>query len=400
MSGRAVKKMFVWAAIAGVAAAVIYYGMQDELTKVSKEGLLVASGRIEGTEVRPGSRMAGRVVEVLFEEGRQVEKGQALVRIESDQMKLGTMWAESELRKGMSQLAAGMKQLEMAAEQATLAQTQLELAQETVPLQIEGAEKAREAARANVEQAKAQMEYAKATFGRASTLEKSKVAPTEALDMAQAQFGVTRAMVDGAEKLVAQAEAALKGAKAGEKQIAMAAAQLRQARLQVEAGKHQCDAGEASVDSARAMVAIAKSAENDCEIRSPISGVAVARLVEPGEILSGSSPVAVIVDMDKLHLKVYIPSAEAGQVKLNDRVRVYPDAMPDKAFEAYVADVSQQAEFTPKNVETREQRTRLVFGVKLAFKDNADRQLKPGMPAEAVIRWKENVEWEHPTRLR
>lgn len=131
----------------------------------------------------------------------------------------------------------------------------------------------------------------------------------------------------------------------------------------------------------------------DTNIVAPISGTIVTKIVRTGEVVAEGTPLATLVNMDDLYLKVFLTTDRAGKVSLGDEAMIYPDAFPREKFEAFVQKVGQKAEFTPKNVETKSQRAKLVFEIKLQVKDNKSRKLKPGMPCDAVIKIDKKASW-------
>lgn len=132
---------------------------------------------------------------------------------------------------------------------------------------------------------------------------------------------------------------------------------------------------------------------DDTLILSPVDGVVVAQIVRPGEVVGQGTPLVTIINMDDLFLKIFLSTEFAGKVNLGDEARIFPDSMPKDGFNAYVNKVAEKAEFTPKNVETKSQRAKLVFELKLKVKENTDYKLKPGMPADGVIKIKKDVSW-------
>jgi HlyD family secretion protein len=142
-------------------------------------------------------------------------------------------------------------------------------------------------------------------------------------------------------------------------------------------------------------VAEAEANLEDTRIKSPIRGVILTREAEPGLVAAAGTPLFTLVDLDNLYLKVYIPETDIGRLRLGQEARIYLDAYPDQDFTARVSRVSQRAEFTPKYVETQAERVKLVFAVELKA-DNPEGYLKPGMPADGVIRLKEEVPWRRP----
>jgi HlyD family secretion protein len=121
---------------------------------------------------------------------------------------------------------------------------------------------------------------------------------------------------------------------------------------------------------------------------APASGIVASKVVNAGEVVAAGTPLVIIIDLQALWLKVFIPEPEIGKLRLGLPAAVSVDAFPGRTFPASIVEISQKAEFTPKDVQTREERVKQVFAVKLAV-DNADGALKPGMPADALILWKE-----------
>lgn len=127
-------------------------------------------------------------------------------------------------------------------------------------------------------------------------------------------------------------------------------------------------------------------------VEAPLTATVLVKAIEEGEYVMPGQPVAVLVDLRKMKLKVYIPEQEAGKVTLGNPARVRVDAFPDRYFEARITQIDQEAQFTPKDIHVPAERTRMVFGVELSL-DNPERVLKPGMPADAWIRWQQDVPW-------
>lgn len=125
---------------------------------------------------------------------------------------------------------------------------------------------------------------------------------------------------------------------------------------------------------------------------APITGTVVAKALETGEVVQPGQTVAVIVDLSRIELKVFLPEGQIGKVALGSAARVRVDAFPDRLFEGRVARVDQHAQFTPRDIHMPQERTRTVFGVTLAL-DNPDQILKPGMPADAWILWRPDAGW-------
>lgn len=170
----------------------------------------------------------------------------------------------------------------------------------------------------------------------------------------------------------------------------MILARLGATKAMLEAAKEQMKRAKAAQDEAASYL-------DDTRVLSPTAGFVLAKLIEPGEVVQAGTPLFVVIDLDQTYLKVFLPESDVNRLKVGDPARIYLDAMPREPFEAYVSYISTRAEFTPKFVETKEQRESLVFEVRLRPKEPTA-QLKPGMPAEARIQWKPGIPFidKHP----
>lgn len=171
---------------------------------------------------------------------------------------------------------------------------------------------------------------------------------------------------------------------------------FQEARGRVAALELQIDAIEKRTAAAQAQRDLADNRISKTSITAPIEGTILVKGVEAGEFLQAGQTVAVLADLPRAELKVYIPEKTIGKVKLGDQARVRVDAFPDRLFGAQVSRVDPQAQFTPRDIHMPEERVRMVFGVTLAI-DNPQRVLKPGMPADAWILWRAGSAW--PNRL-
>ncbi len=170
-------------------------------------------------------------------------------------------------------------------------------------------------------------------------------------------------------------------------QIARATVTLAEAQvegLQIGATPEQIAAVEAQVEMARAALAALRVQLDKLTLEAPLAGLVLERPVNVGEVAMPGAPQMTLADLDRLTLTVYVPEDQLGQVQLGQPVSVTVDAYPERVFEGRVTFIASQAEFTPKNVQTREERVNMVFAVKVSL-PNPDHALKPGMPADAVL---------------
>lgn len=171
-----------------------------------------------------------------------------------------------------------------------------------------------------------------------------------------------------------------------------AANQQREARGQVETLVASRAQAAASREAAQHEAALLRSQAGKTVIRAPSAGTILTKGIEVGELAAPGRTIAVLADLARIEFRIYVPESEIGKIKLNDPARVRVDAFPQRYFEARVARVDQRAQFTPKDVHMPDERARLVFGVVLAV-DNPEGYLKPGMPADAWVRWKPEASW-------
>jgi HlyD family secretion protein len=161
----------------------------------------------------------------------------------------------------------------------------------------------------------------------------------------------------------------------------------------VEAAAAQVSATQAAIGAAQAQVAQLQSEIDDSSLRAPLDGLVQLRLAEPGEVLGAGGRVLLLIDPSDQYMNLYLPSAQAGRLSLGDEARIVLDALPQQALPATVSYVAAKAQFTPKEVETRDERQKLVFRVKLRLSEPAAvPQAKPGMPGAGYVRSAE-VAW-------
>jgi HlyD family secretion protein len=172
------------------------------------------------------------------------------------------------------------------------------------------------------------------------------------------------------EAEVLQAKAALLQAKTGE--------------LEVARRRQELATQEAATARDRAALAAAEAQFGYTVLQSPQAGVVLRKHVEPGEILAAGAPVITLADLGNIWLKIYIPERELGRVKLGQAAEITTDSYPGKVYPGTVTFINSEAEFTPKNIQTQEERVKLVFALKVSV-ENPNQELKPGMPADARI---------------
>lgn len=331
-------------------------------------GLIQANGRIEGDHVTVASKFPGRVQELLVREGATVQAGQVLVRIDDSQIR-------SKVEQAKQAAAALEAQVEAA--HSNLAVLNLD-----VPLAIESADAQVARAKAMVDRSLFVETEARSDAQRFRDLSEKDEASLQQRDQADMKKDVSRKDVTATRSALAQATKQLAQAELGWKRI-------RTQELEV-------DALERRRNQADAVLAEAESVLADLTITAPTNGTVTTRMIDVGEVIAAGTPLLELVDLDHLYLKVYVPESQIGKVRLDLPARIHTDAFPDQPFDATLRYIASKAEFTPKEVQTPDERVKLIYAVKLYVKENPDHRLTPGLPADAIIRWKEDVAWTKP----
>lgn len=332
------------------------------------EGLIQANGRIEGDRFTVSSKVPGKVVELLVREGDSVQENQVVAKLDDAQISARV----DQARQAVSTLEAQLKAARVA----------LDVLRKDVPLAVETARAVLSQARAGYNSARVQAEQAERDALRYERLFSSGAIDKRRFEQADLARKVALNQLRSAEEAVRTAE----------KQLA----QTLLGYDRIKAKEAEVEALSAQLKQARATLREAEATLNDLTIRAPTSGIVTNRMVDMGEVITAGTPLFDIVNLDRLYLQVYIPEKDIGKVRLGLPARIYADAFPDRFFPATVKYIASRAQFTPKEVQTPDERVKLVFAVRLYLDENPDHCLTPGLPADAVIKWKEDVPWMKP----
>jgi len=363
----------------------------------AESGLIYASGRIEGTEVTVGTKVAGRVERLLVKEGDTVAKEALLAEISSNEIKARWERAQAFIFVAQRNLARQTENVQYYEHKVREAEASLEFLRKQVQEQIAQAEAGLGAATAGLVRAQANLDWWQKESRRMEDLYRQGMVSTQSVDNAKSSLRAALAEADQLRQEKERAKASLRLAQSArlqidvkEKERAATLSMWSQTKESMEGARMEMKMAEAALKEAQAVL-------DDCRILAPISGTVMTKIAEEGEVLAAGRPILTLVDLNDIYLKVYIPQVEVGKIRLGNAARIYFDAYPDRPFEAKVTNINQQAEFTPKNVETRQERVNLVFAMKLTA-DSPQGLLKPGMPADAIIKYKDQASWPKQNR--
>lgn len=355
------------------------------------------SGNIEVTEAQMSFRIPGRLAERTVSEGDTVRQGQVLARLDKNDQAIALAQAEANLAYAeavLAELVAGSRSedLDRAAARVSQAKESLtEMQRGNRNEDIERGKAELASAKAAEQSAIVQFKQAGTDFDRYDKLFKEG-------SVSKTVFETYQNGLETAENRVKEAVARTRAAseqfsllKTGPRieQIDRTAAALKQAEAEyalIKAGARQ-----ESIDQARAKVKAAQEGANLArqqlsytELLAPMDGVVLSTAAEAGEYLNPASPVVTLGATDKPWLRAYIHEKDLGRIKLGMDVAVHTDSFPDKTYPGKVTYIAGQAEFTPKTVQTFEERVKLMYRIKVALA-NPDGELKPGMPGDGRI---------------
>jgi HlyD family secretion protein len=321
---RPVAPIVLHAAVAAIALAAAGCAAHHD------PGLITASGHVEATDVRIATKVPGRLVQFTLEEGDKVTSGQTLGQIDRIDLELSLDQAKAEQGQAQADLQlrlAGTRKEEIAEQEARV-----------------------ESARVDLEAAERDRGRMQALLDRGSGTTKARDDASTRRDTAAAQLKAT--------------QEALQRLKAGSRREEIEAARARQA-------------------ATAARVAQIEQQLKDATVKSPVTGVVTEKIAEEGELLQAGASLCVVTDLADAWLTVYVAGPDLGRIRLGQEAEVRTD--DGQKRQGKVRYIASEAEFTPKNVQTRDERVKLVYRIKIGL-DNTDGLFKPGMPAEARLR--------------
>jgi len=311
-------------------------------------GFISGNGRIEAIEINVAAKAAGRLREVLVDEGEFVSAGQALARMDTEVLK-------AQRDEAQAQLANAQAAIQTAQFQVTQRESEYGAAQATVAARV------------------ANRDAAQKLFERTRTIATKGLLSQQALDDARAQIDSARASVAAAQAQVAAAKAA------------------------IETTRSQVTSARSSADAASATIARIDADIADSTLTSPRDGRVQYRVAQPGEVLGAGGNVLNLVDLGDVYMTFFLPETVAGKIALGSEVHIVLDAAPQYVVPAKVSFVAAVAQFTPKTVETASERQKLMFRVKAqidrALLRKHLKQVKTGLPGVAWIKLDPAAQW-------
>ena len=318
-------------------------------------GFASSNGRIEATEVDIATKTAGRIESIIVKEGQFVRQGEVLARMDTRVLNEQRLEAAAQIKEAQSAVAAA---------KALLDQRQSEM----------------RASEAIVKQRQAELDSTSKRHARSSTLSQRGAVSAQQLDDDRAAAESGRAALESARAQVSAARAAIEAARTS----------IIQAQTRVEA---------AQATERRIMADI-----DDSELKAPRDGRIQYRVAEPGEVLAAGGRVLNMVDLADVYMTFFLPTEQAGLLAIGSEVRIILDAAPDLVIPANISFVASVAQFTPKTVETSDERLKLMFRVKARIPPELLAEhleyVKTGLPGMAYVRLDNQQPWPATLMVR
>jgi HlyD family secretion protein len=345
MNSRTKKRLVIAAVI--LAAAIIGLLVWKRL-RPSNEELASGNGRIEATEVDVAAKLAGRIKDILVNEGDFVTNGQLLAI-----MQIGVLEAQRDEARAQNRHASN--------------------AVTSAKAEVRRRESDKNAAEALVAERQSELDIAQLRLTRAEELAKSKIIPPQDLDDERARNRGAKAALDAARAQVASNQAA------------------------IEAAQAEVVGAESSVLASMATIARVEADIKDSELRSPINGRVQFRIAQPAEVVGAGGKVLNLVDLSDVYMTFFLPTEAVGRIRMGSDARIVLDAAPQFVIPARISFVASTAQFTPKTVETASEREKLMFRVRAQIDPELLRQhlkvVKTGVPGVAWVKLDPQAPW-------
>jgi HlyD family secretion protein len=417
------RRILVAAILVALAAALVVVKYPTEVTVLASRlvgrlrgpalpaGFASGNGRIEATEYDIATKRPGRIATVAAREGDMVEPGQVLARMDTRDLEADlhegeahSAQAREDRRRALAAITQRESEVQSARAGITQRQSDRRRAEAAVAQRRSGVEKSQAA----VVQRESELALARKELQRSQSLFDSSLIARQKLDedltrveTAVAALAQERAAVNVAEGALLEAHAQLQMTEAA---LVQQEAQRRAAEAALAAARIDVDYREAAMAAAAARIERIRTDIADSTLTTPIRGRVLYRLAEPGEVLPAGGKVVTVLELTDVYMTIFLPTAEAGRTIIGAEGRIVLDAAPHLVIPAAVSFVAPRAQFTPKEVETRAEREKLMFRVKVQIDPellarNSER-VKTGLPGVAYVRLDRHAEWPEHLRVK
>ena len=357
------KRVILIVVLLAIAGGTAIYAM-----RFGRDEGLQGSGTVEARNIRVGSKVGGRIDKVLVREGDRVEAGQILVTFDDKELKAALEQSKASAEKAQR----GFRPEEVAEARAAAAQARADYEMKTNGYRQEDIA----AAEAELNRAQADEVRTRLDYERYDSLAKKDLVSKQQRDTAEANWKMASAQQDNAKHKLDELKRGYRP-----EEIASAEARYRQAQATLE--KFEKGNRREDVELAKAGYSYDEARFRERQVVAPSAAIVEVLDVRPGDLIPPNTPVATLLEQDQIYVRIYIPETIIGRVRVGEKAEVRVDSFPKTVFEGVVEQINQQAEFLPRNVQTRDERVHQVIGVKIRI--NASGKVLPGMAADVKL---------------
>ena len=336
----------------------------------NRDSSLQGSGTVEARDIRVGSKVGGRIDKVLVREGDTVQAGQVLITFDDKELQAALDQSKAAAEKA----ARGYRPEEIAEAKAAVAEAKAEYEQRKNGYRREDIA----AAQADLDRTKADAARTKLDYDRYEALAQKDLVSKQQRDSAEAAWRMADAQQSNAQHKLDELQH-------GYRPEEIAASQARYEQAEATYAKFARGNRREDVDLAKASFSYDEARFREREVVAPSASTVEVLDVRPGDLIAPNTPVATLLERDQIYIRIYIPETEIGHVTLGQKAEVRVDSFSKTVFDGVVEQINQQAEFLPRNVQTREERVHQVFGVKVRIDDPSNR-VRAGMAADVKLK--------------
>jgi multidrug resistance efflux pump len=351
--------------VAAIAAAAAY-----SAGWFRRDNSLQGSGTVEARDIRVGSKIAGRIDKVLVREGDTVQAGQVLITFDDRELMATLQQSQASAQKAQR----GYRKEEIEQARAAAAAAKAEYEQRKNGYRREDIA----AAQAELDRARADETRSQLDWQRYDALAQKDLVSKQQRDTAEANWKMAQAQSENAQHKLSELQRGYRP-----EEIAAAQARYEQAAASLammERGNRPED-----VALAQAAYSFEQARFRETQVVAPTAATVEVLDVRPGDLVAPNTPVATLLERDQIYVRIYIPETELGHVQLGQKAEIRVDSFPKEVFEGVVEQINQQAEFLPRNVQTREERVHQVFGVKVRINETSGK-IRAGMAADVKLK--------------
>jgi HlyD family secretion protein len=335
-----------------------------------RDSTLQGSGTVEARVIRVGSKVGGRIDKVLIREGDSVQPGQVLVSFDDKELQA----ALGQSRAAWQKAHSGSRPEDIAEARAATAQAKAEYEQRKNGYRREDIA----AARADLDRTNAEELRTHNDFDRYDALAKKDLVSRQQRDAAEASWKVAAAQQRNAQEKLTELQR-------GYRPEEIAAAEARYRQMLATQEKFERGSRAEDVELAKAAYTYDEARAREAQVLSPAAAIVEVLDIRPGDLIAPNTPVATLLERDQIYVRIYIPETEIGRVRLGQQAEVRVDSFPKTVFNGVVEQINQQAEFLPRNVQTRSERIHEVIGVKIRVNDTTG-GVRSGMAADVKLK--------------